>query len=202
MHRYFKEPPRYQILHCLRNRVNGGHSLFVDGLNAALELYESSPEDFFSLADRSVAFHYINDGHHLQCLHPTFELDGQTGDHHSLMSVVKDGNPYEISAINYSPPFQAPLPLNTPPSFYLALSKYSGILNKASNRFTYLLREGDAVIFDNRRVLHGRTSFSDRKGYPGEQDGEASRWLKGCYLEEDAVLDKRRVLTGNLQDCM
>ncbi len=30
------------------------------------------------------------------------------------------------------------------------------------------------------------------RGYPGEQDGEASRWLKGCYLEEDAVLDKRR----------
>ena len=25
-------------------------------------------------------------------------------------------------------------------------------------------------------------------------DGEANRWLKGCYLEEDAVKDKARVL--------
>ena len=195
-HSYFVEPPRYQILHCLRNRVDGGHSLFVDGLNAALELYNSSPEEFFCLADTNVAFHYINDGHHLQCLHPTFQLDGKTGNQ-SPMSVVRDGKPYKISAINYSPPFQAPLPLNTPPPFYFALATYSDILNKPSNRFTHLLREGEAVIFDNRRVLHGRTSFSDR-GDSLNKEGEANRWLKGCYLEEDAVLDKRRVLSGNL----
>ena len=63
------------------------------------------------------------------------------------------------------------------------------------------LREGDAVLFDNRRVLHARTAFTD----PAEgkaaasMDDMTSRWLKGCYLEADAVLDRGRVLRERLQ---
>lgn len=176
--RYFKDPPRYQILHCLRNRVVNGHSKFVDGINACIELQNTSPEDFACLSERNVAFHYINDGHHLHCSHPTIET--RNADYR----------------INFSPPFQAPLPLDTPPTFFDALSRFTTIVNRTSNVFTYLMREGDAVIFDNRRVLHGRTAFSDKEA--DSKVGETNRWLKGCYLEEDAVHDKRRVLSETL----
>jgi gamma-butyrobetaine dioxygenase len=104
-----------------------------------------------------------------------------------------------IDHINYSPPFQAPLPLSTPPAFYPALQRFTEILNDADNTYQYTLQEGDAVIFDNRRVLHARTAFSSdieaRQG-PGVVEGEADRWLKGCYLEVDALLDRRRVLSA------
>jgi gamma-butyrobetaine dioxygenase len=48
------------------------------------------------------------------------------------------------------------------------------------------------VFFDNRRVLHARTAFEDTESDTNE--GETNRWLKGCYLEADAILDRGRVL--------
>ncbi|TFY59238.1 hypothetical protein EVJ58_g5901 [Rhodofomes roseus] len=185
---YFQHPPRFQILHCLRNRVEGGASYFVDALHAAETLRETHPEDFSVLADTPVAFHYINDGHHLHYSHPTIEL-AATAD-------SAPGSPRPTAHINYSPPFQAPLPVSTPLAFYSALERFANLLEDPALRFEHLLREGDAVVFDNRRVLHARTAFKDRE----EDSGDApNRWLKGCYLEADAVLDRGRVLRARLQ---
>jgi gamma-butyrobetaine dioxygenase len=94
--------------------------------------------------------------------------------------------------VNYSPPFQAPLPLSTPKEFYPALLRFGKLLNDPQNTHEYTLREGDAVLFDNRRVLHARTAFSDPESEPGK--GETNRSLKGCYLEADALVDRMRVL--------
>jgi len=63
--------------------------------------------------------------------------------------------------------------------------------------YQYTLKEGDAVIFDNRRVLHARTAFSDKEGEEGKE-GEPNRWLKGCYFEADALLDRGRMLRKGL----
>lgn len=129
-----------------------------------------------------MAFHYINDGHHLHHEHPTIELSRPT--------ITSPGG--GINHINYSPPFQAPLPLSTPPAFYPALQKFATLLNAPENIYKYTLQEGDAVFFDNRRVLHARTAFSDDEDQVKE--GETNRWLKGCYLEADAMLDRARIL--------
>ncbi|KAJ7639696.1 hypothetical protein DFH06DRAFT_1283941 [Mycena polygramma] len=176
---YFKNPPKYQILHCLRNRVVGGASLFVDAFHAAAALRTQHPAAFDVLTTTLVPFHYINDGHHLHHAHPTLEL-------------ARDG---ALAQINYSPPFQAPLHVDTPPAFYSALAKFAQLLGDPARVYEYTLKEGDAVIFDNRRVLHARTAFSDREGEKEkEKDGEPNRWLKGCYFEADALLDKGRML--------
>ncbi|KAG5353737.1 hypothetical protein E4T56_gene6885 [Termitomyces sp. T112] len=183
---YLEHPPRYQILHCLRNRVQGGQSLFVDAVHCATLLQKSHPSDFDILAATPVAFHYINDGHHLHREHATIELANPSS----------GTPPGMISHINYSPPFQAPLPLSTPDAFYPALKHFTEALNDPLNTYRYTLQEGDAVIFDNRRVLHSRTAFNDIDGQ--EKEGETNRWLKGCYLEADDLLDRRRVLEAKL----
>ena len=54
------------------------------------------------------------------------------------------------------------------------------------------------MLFDNRRVLHARTAFTEREAE--NNDGETNRWLKGCYLEADAVLDRGRVLRKLLEE--
>ncbi|KAG1733281.1 gamma-butyrobetaine hydroxylase, partial [Suillus lakei] len=197
---YFQHPPRYQILHCLRNRVVGGTSRFVDGLRAAETLRKTHPVDFDTLATTPVPFHYVNDGHHLHYEHPTIELA-------SLPAAISTGSPTtdisapsvpEVKHVNYSPPFQAPLLLDsTPPAFYSALGRYAALLDDPLNILEYTLREGDAVLFDNRRVLHARTSFTD-DGSSVDAYGETNRWLKGCYLEADAILDRGRVLRTKL----
>ncbi|KAF9224921.1 Clavaminate synthase-like protein [Gyrodon lividus] len=188
---YFQHPPRFQILHCLRNRVVGGTSVFSDGLHVASVLRKSHPADFEVLTTTPVPFHYINDGHHLHYEHPTIELDA----HSSLNTPTSTSSELPIKNLSYSPPFQAPLVTSTPVSFYTALSKFAGLLDDPTNHMEYTMREGDAVLFDNRRMLHGRTAFTD----VGEgRDDETNRWLKGCYLEADAVLDRGRVLSAKL----
>ena len=111
-----------------------------------------------------------------------------------------------LDYVNYSPPFQAPLPVNAPPDLFNALAQFSKLIKRPEGRYVYRLQEGDAVLFDNRRVLHARTAFKEwqdhqrPKGVPQTCEGESSRWLKGCYLEADALLDRMRVLKAQLEE--
>ena len=164
----------------------GGTSVFVDAINAANRLRAARPTDFNILANTPVPFHYINAGNHLHEEHPTIELDHHADQHSSEEKPIR--------FINYSPPFQAPLPPSTPPEFYTALRHFVSFLEDPSARYEYTLREGDAVLFDNRRVLHARTAFQDTAQGSDTYNGEPNRWLKGCYLEADALLNRARVL--------
>jgi alpha-ketoglutarate-dependent taurine dioxygenase len=184
--RYFESPPRFQILHCLRNRTHGGISLFVDAFAAAETLRASHPPDFTRLVTTPVPFQYINDARHLHYARPTITLD------------PAGGIEPRVTAVSYSPPFQGPLPLNTPHEFYDALARFAALLETPAAVYAHQLCEGEAVVFDNRRVLHGRTAFEGRRfegmGDHREAGGEPSRWLKGCYFEGDAMASRGRVL--------
>ncbi len=62
-------------------------------------------------------------------------------------------------------------------------------------RYEFTMEEGDLVLFDNRRILHARREFSDKPGTSADVgEGEATRWLKGCYLDGDVIRNKQRVL--------
>ena len=123
-------------------------------------------------------YQYINDGHHLHHSHPIISLS--------------KSHKRTIEFINYSPPFQAPLPINTQDEFYDALKQFTSLLGADRGRYEHTLREGEAVVFDNRRVLHARTEFHEEGD---TMEGETSRWLKGCYLEADDILDLHRGLS-------
>lgn len=157
----------------------------MDALNAANSLRTSFPAYFDILTTTPVSFHYINDGHHLHYDHPTIQL-GAFPDEQGVLP---------IEFVNYSPPFQAPLRVSTPPQFYDALEKFVEVLESPENRYEYLLKEGDVAVFDNRRVLHARTVFTSKNLGDG---GDADRWLKGCYIEADAVSDRARVLRSKV----
>ncbi|THU82272.1 gamma-butyrobetaine hydroxylase [Dendrothele bispora CBS 962.96] len=177
----FEIPPRYQILQCIRNRVEGGVSIFVDALHSATYLQNENKRVFDLLASTPVPFQYIHDGHHLHVYHPTIELDPVS--------------PTTIKYVNYGPPFQGPLSISTPPEFYTALSTFDDLLQKPENAYRYKLEEGDTAIFDNRRILHSRTAFKDRnvEGQEKQDDGH-KRWLQGCYFESETMLSQGRVL--------
>ncbi|KAH7337389.1 hypothetical protein B0J17DRAFT_426574 [Rhizoctonia solani] len=184
---YMQHPPHLQLLHCIKNRVQGGTSVFVDAIKAANDLWEQDRASFEVLANTSVPFHYENDGHHLHRSHPTIQLVP------SHLQPANQSGPPQIAHINYSPPFQAPLPPDVPPLVYAALRKYADLLARPQGRFEYTLAEGDCAVFDNRRVLHARTAFWDKNAKEGKAE-ETNRWLKGCYVEVDDLLDRTRVL--------
>ena len=66
---------------------------------------------------------------------------------------------------------------------YTALRDFDSELEKPEMRFCHLMKEGELVLFDNRRILHARTAFD--MSTPG-----AERWLKGCYLDGEVVWDR------------
>jgi alpha-ketoglutarate-dependent taurine dioxygenase len=87
---YFDSPPRFQILHCLRNRVLCGTSLFVDAFAAASALRSAHPANFARLVATPVPFHYVNDARHMHHTHPTISLGS--------VSASPDGKPH-ITAV-------------------------------------------------------------------------------------------------------
>ncbi|KAK4684121.1 hypothetical protein P7C73_g6081, partial [Tremellales sp. Uapishka_1] len=203
---YFSSPPRFQMLHCLRNRVHGGESYFVDSTKVAHELRLQRPHLYHLLRNKAIRFEYDNDGHYLTHSHKVVEDPG--GDSHlsSFQAVV-----------NWSPPFQAPTDGFSPPSFdvpkakmtedkvYQAWEEFDRRLNAQNERFEIKMEEGDLVVFDNRRILHARKSFRDWTAKEAAEaraegretrtaEGEPTRWLKGCYLDGETVWDKLVVL--------
>lgn len=99
-------------------------------------------------------------------------------------------------AVNWSPPFQGTLralgkvqPVQMERQFYRSMSVFESAISRPHAQYEYTMREGDLMLFDNRRVLHARRAFTD--------DGErgVNRWLKGCYLDGEVVWDKLVALT-------
>ena len=125
LYRYFEHPPRYQVI--------GGTSIFVDTRHPARKLWESYPTDFEILTKAPVSFHYIVDGHHL---HFTISLAPRPHFRHLLnpKSHISTISPLSKHQWNFIP----------------LLHK---ILDDPMNTCEYTLQEGDAVLFDNRRVL-------------------------------------------------
>lgn len=139
-----------------------------------------------------VPFHYDNDGRWYQRWHPTIE-ESRSG--------------RRLHAINYSPPFQAPLPLIDKPSVLglpggasddlpASLSAFDELLKRQDSQYEFTLEAGDLAFFDNRRVLHARRAFRDKQAQKVDlAPGDATRWLKGCYVDGDVVWNKLRWLT-------
>jgi gamma-butyrobetaine dioxygenase len=83
---------------------------------------------------------------------------------------------------------QGPLeaPLEQQAAYYEAMQAFAHTVNAADMVAETRLRPGDLVVFNNRRVLHGRTRFDPATG---------ERHLRGSYIDLDAFRDRWRVLT-------
>ncbi|KAI8080145.1 uncharacterized protein B0P05DRAFT_579091 [Gilbertella persicaria] len=175
---YMDSPPGIQLLHSLKNSVTGGASIFVDSFRAVELLKDKYPEDYEILKKTPVTFHYLNNGHHMYYKRPTIV----TNEPHS--------GPAWDSHVNYAPQFQGPMDDLSPEDakkFYGAFQKFADFIEQDSLRYQLTLQPGQLVMFANRRVLHGRTSFDPSSG---------DRHLKGTYLNLDSLKDKLRVLSA------
>ena len=61
--------------------------------------------------------------------------------------------------------------------FYAAYRAFAALASDPAALRTVRLAPGDCVVFDNTRVLHGRTGFT----------GQGGRHLQGCYADLDGV---------------
>jgi gamma-butyrobetaine dioxygenase len=172
----YREPvPGFQALHALVASPDGGDSLFGDGLALAERLRAVDPGAFAQLTRTPVPFQYRSKDAELYAERPLIQLSC-------------DG---AVSAVHYNSRSIAPLRLaaDETAAFYSAYRRFAALLRDSRFHLQTRLLDGDLVVFDNQRTLHGRTAFSSAR-HP--------RHLRGCYLTRDSVYCEAALLRREL----
>lgn len=74
--------------------------------------------------------------------------------------------------------------------FFKAFHRFGQLCAHRDFQFRYRLMPGEMVVFDNRRIVHGRVELNAAGG--------AVRLLDGGYMTWDDVLSRMRVLHSQL----
>ena len=164
---YFEYAPGYQFLHCLVNDAKGGNSSVVDGFSVANYLKRYEKDAFKVLTDTYVKF---KDTDYTQ--KATRVL------HSPLITLTKDS---DFNDIRFSMAAMGTVDVDSKKmkKFYEAYYLFAKLLHNKKFKIDFRLESGDIFCFNNRRVLHGRTSFDPNSG---------NRHLQGYYLERDEIL--------------
>eukprot|EP00550_Attheya_septentrionalis_P006418 CAMPEP_0198282412 /NCGR_PEP_ID=MMETSP1449-20131203/2243_1 /TAXON_ID=420275 /ORGANISM="Attheya septentrionalis, Strain CCMP2084" /LENGTH=576 /DNA_ID=CAMNT_0043978667 /DNA_START=212 /DNA_END=1942 /DNA_ORIENTATION=+ len=205
---YYESMPGIQLLHCIDVSPNqeGGDSTLIDCMAAAHELRRIAPHHFWTLVTCPATFVKQRDGANMTYIRPHIVLKGGAD--------MNDLN-REIVQVNWSPPFEGPLclqPHQVVP-YYEAYAAFEQMINTmlepnqrdpSISKYTDFAREytwkrrlepGELLVFNNRRMLHGRTAFSyntDPSGAVAKHSQD--RHLFGCYTNIDDTLNRYRVL--------
>jgi gamma-butyrobetaine dioxygenase len=93
----------------------------------------------------------------------------------------------KVTAVHYNNRSIAPLPLRGSDAvkFYAAYRRFAALLRDPRYQLPFHPVSGDLVLFDNQRILRGRTAFSSARH---------ARHLRGCCLSRDSVYSRAAVL--------
>lgn len=162
---YRESSPGVQLLHCISNSTIGGDSYFCDAFKAAQELRNSESKLFSVLINFPTTFS-VRDPYR----------DIRLRRHHTIIKLDHQGN---FEEINYSPFHLPPIGAKEDVKlFYLAMDKFTQLLQSVEHKWRFKMSPGDLFIFNNRRVLHGRSAYDSYK---------SRRFLQGCYMDWDEI---------------
>jgi len=167
----YREPtPTVQLLHCLASEVVGGHTVLVDGFAAVERLRSEAPDRLATLAREPIRFAYRDENADLEADVPVVSLDplGEVVALHlnNRSKGIPHGDPARVA------------------SWYDAYLGLVALVETPELQVVFRLEPGDLILFDNLRVLHGRTGFASA----------GTRRLQGCYADRDGVLSSLAVL--------
>ncbi|QCB46911.1 TauD/TfdA family dioxygenase [Hydrogenophaga sp. PAMC20947] len=165
-------PPGYQFLHCLANESTGGGSVFADGFAMAEDLRVEDPDAFRLLCEVPIPFRFHDAEADIQVYKPVITLDGAG----------------EVIEIRYNAHLAGifDMPAEIMSVFYQAYRAYMAKTRDEKYRLVLKLKAGEMVVFDNRRVLHGRDAFDPASGL---------RHLQGCYVDRGEFASRLRLLS-------
>jgi alpha-ketoglutarate-dependent taurine dioxygenase len=172
----YREPvPGFQALHVLIASPDGGESLFADGFALAERLRADAPDAFARLTQTAVPFLYRSEDAELYAERPMIQQSCRGA----------------VTAVHYNSRSIAPLRLGARDAheFYAAYRRFAALLREPRFQMVFRMNDGDLVVFDNQRILHGRTGFSSARH---------SRHLRGCYLTRDSVYSETALLRRRL----
>ena len=176
---YRYSPTGVGILHCVSPcSGDGGGSTIVDGFAVAAAIAERDPAAYRLLS--SVPIPYVHRREqsveqgaavHLRAAGPIISLD-------------VDG---AICGIRFHERSMAPLRLEPDlvDDVYRALTLFSRLVRSGEFAYEHRLGAGEAFVYDNQRVLHGRTAISGSR---------SRRHVRLCTVDRDQVHSRLRQL--------
>lgn len=156
--------PGLQFLFCLQNDADGGFSTLADGFAIAEHIRQTDPDAYALLASRPIDF--VN--------------KAKTSDYRMQVPLFHCDASGVLDEVRWTSWLRAPLrgELTEMAAIYKAQKLAYQLGNSDHFKAKFKLQAGDMMCFDNRRVLHGRTSFDPNSG---------GRWLRGCYMEREEL---------------
>jgi gamma-butyrobetaine dioxygenase len=173
---YRASPPGILLFHCIANDQTGaGSSTFMDGFEIAERLRRHDSEGFLALCEQPHSFrrHFAGD------------VDLITK--FPVLSVDEFGN---LCGIRINDRVAAPLAISQEKMgvYYRGLKYLLQQSEDESIALNLTLQPGDIAIFDNHRVLHGRTDLT--------VDG--TRWLQWVQMERGDFYSSLRIFADKL----
>ena len=161
----------------------GGHSTLVDGFEVARRMKQQHSEEFKLLCDTPIRFHRHHTGkifdgkqRYLVAHSPVFKLN-EEGEVVGAKINERQIAPLDLSA-------------NLVTTFYQALRHLFEITYSDDLRIELTLTSGEGMIFDNQRLLHGRTEFTK---------GKVPRSVRTCTVDTEEYHSTMRLLESSLR---
>ncbi|XP_037796259.1 gamma-butyrobetaine dioxygenase-like [Penaeus monodon] len=180
---YYHHVPGIIFLHCLiQFEGAGGENDLADGFYVAEHLKRHHPREYRLLTETPVYF--WNKGSAL--------VAQETTQFHKLLNIplIVEDQAGRVVRVNNSQlrDSHLDLPPETVSDWYRALRLYNEVMERLSIRLK--LNDGETLVMDNTRLLHGRTAYEGGKG---------ERYMDQTYLDWDEALSTRRVLQERLR---
>lgn len=168
---YRPTPIGINIFHCIQPSDDGGGvSTLVDSLYCANQLASEFPELFDLLTKTPIQHERYTEGEIIRSNHPVFTIN-------------YEGNVTEVR-LNERTMSAIQVKEEKMKQVYDALQKTFAIAYDLKNRISYRLESGEALIFDNLRVLHGRTAFRCNRLLRQTNVFRDEFYAKKSFLEE------------------
>lgn len=171
--------PGVQFLHCLEfsaEKLVGGESTIVDGYYIAEKIRHENPEAFRVLTTVNVSHVFSSEKHY-------FRFDGP------VISLHPDGR---VKELRYNQALIAPFEaaegasaLDEQRALYRALRVFANETRSLENLLHWRLKQGELLVFNNRRMLHGRSGYNAIN---------TRRHLEGCYLDYEEFTGRLKKL--------
>jgi gamma-butyrobetaine dioxygenase len=168
---YRHNPPGITFFHVLSQSADGGDSTLVDACSVAEQLRIRNAEAFRLLSTVPVGFHRVlKEGRAFHASGPILGLD-------------RDGRFEGVRLLDRGmAPLEADEELIVP--FYNALRSWLTLLYDPANQLCVKIQAGEMLVFNNQRLLHGRTEFDPTTSY---------RHVRSCNVDLDELYSSLRV---------
>ncbi|MDK3017047.1 TauD/TfdA family dioxygenase [Pseudodonghicola flavimaris] len=165
--------PGVQFLHCRRNSVEGGGSLYADGVAVANDFRARDPEGFKLLSTVSIPFY---------CEHDTYDV-------RSRQTVIELDAHGEVSGLTISQHMADifDLPQDVLDDYYPAFCRFGKMLQEDRYVMKFMMKAGECLVFDNHRIVHGRAAYTASSG---------ERYLRGTYVDRGEMRSRYRALVS------